>query len=78
MGQGERSHATSVTPTKRPAFALFSAAFEPRDWIGDCWADATLLNSNSFFLIPVFHFPWSEKGREARLARSETNTTQNA
>lgn len=23
-------------------------------------------NSNSFFLIPVFHFPWSEKGREAR------------
>ncbi|KAI0466167.1 gpr fun34 family protein [Xylaria cf. heliscus] len=22
--------------------------------------------SNSFFLIPVFHFPWSEKGREAR------------
>lgn len=24
--------------------------------------------SNSFFIIPVFHFPWSEKGREARLA----------
>ncbi|KAI1500148.1 GPR1/FUN34/yaaH family-domain-containing protein [Biscogniauxia marginata] len=23
-------------------------------------------SSNSFFLIPVFHFPWSEKGREAR------------
>lgn len=22
--------------------------------------------SNSFFTIPVFHFPWSEKGREAR------------
>ena len=22
--------------------------------------------SNSFFLIPVAHFPWSEKGREAR------------
>ncbi|CAJ2500170.1 Uu.00g030230.m01.CDS01 [Anthostomella pinea] len=22
--------------------------------------------SNSFFLIPVFHFPWSEKGRESR------------
>lgn len=21
---------------------------------------------NSFFLIPVAHFPWSEKGREAR------------
>jgi len=23
-------------------------------------------SSNSFFLIPVFHFPWSEKGRESR------------
>ncbi|RYP72240.1 hypothetical protein DL770_007984 [Monosporascus sp. CRB-9-2] len=23
-------------------------------------------NSNSFFTIPVFHFPWSEKGRVAR------------
>ncbi|RYP67868.1 hypothetical protein DL769_005657 [Monosporascus sp. CRB-8-3] len=23
-------------------------------------------NSNSFFTIPVFHFPWSEKGRAAR------------
>ena len=22
--------------------------------------------SNSFFLIPVAHFPWSEKGRERR------------
>ncbi|KAI0457341.1 gpr fun34 family protein [Xylaria acuta] len=22
--------------------------------------------SNSFFIIPVFHFPWSEKGRESR------------
>jgi len=25
-------------------------------------------SSNSFFLIPVFHFPWSEKGRESRIA----------
>ncbi|CAI7614199.1 unnamed protein product [Penicillium glandicola] len=23
-------------------------------------------NSNSFFIIPVFHFPWSEKGKAAR------------
>ncbi|KAI0178525.1 GPR1/FUN34/yaaH family-domain-containing protein [Hypoxylon sp. FL1284] len=23
-------------------------------------------SSNSFFLVPVFHFPWSEKGRQAR------------
>jgi succinate-acetate transporter protein len=32
-------------------------------------------SSNSFFLIPVFHFPWSEKGREVRLARQATNNT---
>lgn len=24
--------------------------------------------SNSFFVVPVFHFPWSEKGREAKKA----------
>jgi len=23
-------------------------------------------SSNSFFLVPVLHFPWSEKGRAAR------------
>lgn len=28
-------------------------------------------DSNSFFLIPVAHFPWSEKGREARKKKSE-------
>ena len=39
-------------------------------------ADATpSLHSNSFFLIPVFHFPWSEKGREERLAAKTSNTT---
>ncbi|KAH8887337.1 hypothetical protein GQ53DRAFT_749817 [Thozetella sp. PMI_491] len=31
-------------------------------------------SSNSFFLIPVFHFPWSEKGRETRLAKPESHT----
>jgi succinate-acetate transporter protein len=31
-------------------------------------------HSNSFFLIPVFHFPWSEKGRENRIAKSESHT----
>jgi succinate-acetate transporter protein len=31
-------------------------------------------SSNSFFLIPVFHFPWSEKGREARLAKTASRT----
>ncbi|KZF24188.1 hypothetical protein L228DRAFT_245082 [Xylona heveae TC161] len=29
--------------------------------------------SNSFFLIPVAHFPWSEKGREARRASAQSN-----
>lgn len=27
----------------------------------------TSSHSNSFFIIPVFHFPWSDKGREARV-----------
>ncbi|PYI20270.1 hypothetical protein BO99DRAFT_411770 [Aspergillus violaceofuscus CBS 115571] len=27
--------------------------------------------SNSFFIIPVWHFPWSEKGRESRRRNSE-------
>ncbi|KAL1850424.1 Meiotically up-regulated protein 86 protein [Diaporthe australafricana] len=31
-------------------------------------------SSNSFFLIPVFHFPWSEKGRENRLAKQASHT----
>lgn len=28
--------------------------------------------SNSFFVIPVAHFPWSDKGREAKLERQRT------
>ncbi|KAK4241152.1 GPR1/FUN34/yaaH family-domain-containing protein [Achaetomium macrosporum] len=35
-------------------------------------------SSNSFFLIPVFHFPWSEKGREARLAKTASRTSATA
>ncbi|KAJ5911810.1 uncharacterized protein N7473_001113 [Penicillium subrubescens] len=27
-------------------------------------------NSNSFFVVPVVHFPWSEKGRSARLRKT--------
>ena len=27
--------------------------------------------SNTFFVVPVFHFPWSEEGRNARLAARE-------
>lgn len=34
----------------------------------------TNAHSNSFFLIPVFHFPWSEKGRENRLAKQASHT----
>lgn len=26
---------------------------------------------NSFFLVPVMHFPWSDKGRESRRAKRE-------
>ncbi len=33
-----------------------------------------MLNSNSFFTIPVFHFPWSEKGREVRATKTERET----
>ncbi|CAK7208067.1 Meiotically up-regulated protein 86 protein [Sporothrix eucalyptigena] len=29
-------------------------------------------SSNSFFVVPVFHFPWSEKGYEARKTKSES------
>ncbi len=32
-------------------------------------------NSNSFFLIPVFHFPWSEKGCENRQAAKTERQT---
>jgi hypothetical protein len=37
------------------------------------WLTLFFSNSNSFFLIPVVHFPWSEKGREAR-AKTERET----
>lgn len=33
----------------------------------------TFLCSNSFFIVPVIHFPWSAKAREARL-KSERET----
>ncbi|KAF9888643.1 hypothetical protein FE257_008401 [Aspergillus nanangensis] len=29
-------------------------------------------NSNSFFILPVLHFPWSEKGRQSRRERKES------
>lgn len=30
-------------------------------------------DSNSFFVIPVAHFPWSAKGREARRKKSDVS-----
>lgn len=28
-------------------------------------------SSNSFFTVPVWHFPWSDKGREARRKKND-------
>lgn len=33
-------------------------------------------HSNSFFLIPVFHFPWSEKGREMKAEKADNEKGQ--
>lgn len=33
-------------------------------------------DSNSFIIVPVVHFPWSEKGRESRRARKESAAGQ--
>lgn len=32
-----------------------------------------LSHSNSFFQVPVFHFPWSDKGQEQRKQKTERN-----
>jgi hypothetical protein len=45
-------------------FAAFLAWYNALAGIAD--------NSNSFFVIPVAHFPWSEKGRERKKAAAET------
>jgi hypothetical protein len=35
----------------------------------------SIFYSNSFFVIPVFHFPWSVKGRERRaVTKTERET----
>ncbi|KAF2279370.1 glyoxylate pathway regulator [Westerdykella ornata] len=44
-------------------FAAFLAWYNALAGIAD--------NSNSFFVIPVAHFPWSEKGRERKKAAAE-------
>ena len=33
---------------------------------------------NSFFVVPVLHFPWSEKGREARRASKVEDSWEDA
>lgn len=35
-------------------------------------------DSNSFFIVPVVHFPWSEKGKESKRARLESAAGQGA
>jgi succinate-acetate transporter protein len=35
-------------------------------------------DSNSFFTVPVWHFPWSEKGRAGRREKSEREKTAEA
>lgn len=44
-------------------FAAFLAWYNALAGIAD--------SSNSFFVIPVAHFPWSDKGREARVKAAE-------
>jgi hypothetical protein len=47
-------------------FAAFMAWYNALAGIAD--------DSNSFFVIPVAHFPWSEKGRERRGVKTERET----
>ncbi|KAI8623756.1 GPR1/FUN34/yaaH family-domain-containing protein [Xylariaceae sp. FL1651] len=47
-------------------FAAFLAWYNAFAGIAD--------TSNSFFIIPVFHFPWSEKAREAKVTKTERET----
>jgi len=47
-------------------FAAFMAWYNAFAGIAD--------DSNSFFVVPVAHFPWSEKGRERRAVKSERAT----
>jgi len=47
-------------------FAAFMAWYNALAGIAD--------DSNSFFVIPVAHFPWSVKGRERRASKTERET----
>jgi len=62
-----RSCATSVKPRKCPENV------PPNQRRRGLCAN-NIHNSNSLFLIPVFHFPWSEKGREHRMDRVHSKT----
>jgi len=50
-------------------FAAFLAWYNALAGIAD--------NSNSFFVIPVAHFPWSDKGRELRTKSSDPELARN-
>jgi hypothetical protein len=58
-------------PSRAPCPVLSRIPCPRTDWLTQCFS----LSSNSFFLIPVFHFPWSEKGREERLASKTASNT---
>lgn len=47
-------------------FAAFLAWYNALAGIAD--------TSNSFFVVPVAHFPWSDKGRESRMKKTESHT----
>ncbi|OBT59629.1 hypothetical protein VE04_00161 [Pseudogymnoascus sp. 24MN13] len=47
-------------------FAAFLAWYNALAGIAD--------TSNSFFIVPVAHFPWSDDGREARVTKTERET----
>lgn len=51
-------------------FAAFLAWYNALAGIAD--------SSNSFFVIPVAHFPWSEKGREARGKPTDSSAAHTA
>lgn len=48
--------------------------FVSRSALCDEQNQLTFFRSNSFFVVPVLHFPWSVKAREAREAKTERET----
>lgn len=36
------------------------------------------VTSNSFFCVPIYHFPWSDEGRERRLKKFDSDSSATA